>query len=160
LLALVPNATQDWIYRATVLRALNRNDEALAACDEALSCDSASADAWQEKLRALCALGRWEEALKAAETAEQQLPEDAKLREVSDWVERQVRRTVEDHTLTLRDGRKLGYIDIGDSNGPVILACHGMPGSRLDFANHDPVLRSLGVRLIAPDRPGYGLSDF
>src|SRR5262249_5159103 len=38
--------------------------------------------------------------------------------------------------------------------------CHGKPGSRLDWVLDDEWLRSRGLRLIAPDRPGYGLSDF
>ncbi|HEU5438993.1 MAG TPA: alpha/beta hydrolase, partial [Ktedonobacterales bacterium] len=116
--------------------------------------------AWQMKLHVLCKLGRWEEALKTAEASAERLPDDASLRELREWVKQQVRRTAEDHTLMLRDGRRLGYIDIGDPNGAVILGCHGTPGSRLDFAQEDALLRSLGVRLIAPDRPGYGLSDF
>ena len=42
--------------------------------------------------------------------------------------------------------------------GPVFL-CHGTPSSRLNRPD-DESTRALGVRLIAIDRPGCGLSDF
>lgn len=62
--------------------------------------------------------------------------------------------------LTLHDGRRLVYSEFGAPKGRPILYCHGFPASRLEGRlAHDEALR-LGVRLIAPDRPGYGLSDF
>ena len=62
--------------------------------------------------------------------------------------------------LTLRDGRRLGYSEFGAPRGRPILYCHGFPASRLEGClAHESALR-LGVRLIAPDRPGCGLSDF
>ena len=62
--------------------------------------------------------------------------------------------------LTLPDGRCLGYSEFGAPRGRPILYCHGFPASRLDGClAHEAALR-LDVRLIAPDRPGYGLSDF
>ncbi|MGH2908252.1 MAG: alpha/beta fold hydrolase, partial [Solirubrobacteraceae bacterium] len=38
---------------------------------------------------------------------------------------------------------------------------HGVPGSRLDFSSesHGEALRAGGVRFVAVDRPGFGLSD-
>ena len=36
---------------------------------------------------------------------------------------------------------------------------HGTPGSRIWFLRDDEIARSLGIYLIATDRPGYGLSD-
>ena len=71
-------------------------------------------------------------------------------------------RTVEGpatHFLTLRDGRRLAYSELGDPNGTPIIHHHGMPGSRLEHEAEPEFYRSLGVRLITPDRPGYGLSD-
>lgn len=66
-----------------------------------------------------------------------------------------------DQTLRLPDGRQLGFAEVGDPNGRPLLHFHSNPGSRLDFAfgDHDRALRDAGVRLISPDRPGYGLSD-
>lgn len=62
--------------------------------------------------------------------------------------------------LTLRDGRRLGYSEYGAPDGRPMLYCHGFPASRLDGRlAHEAALRH-NVRLIAPDRPGYGLSDF
>jgi pimeloyl-ACP methyl ester carboxylesterase len=39
---------------------------------------------------------------------------------------------------------------------------HGFPGSRLDWVLFDPgeISAEMNIRIIAPDRPGYGLSDF
>lgn len=62
--------------------------------------------------------------------------------------------------LTLPDGRRLGYSEFGAPGGRPVLYCHGFPASRLDGRlAHEAGLR-IHVRLIAADRPGYGLSDF
>ena len=37
---------------------------------------------------------------------------------------------------------------------------HGAPGSRLSHAYSGALARDLGFRVIAPDRPGFGQSDF
>lgn len=68
-------------------------------------------------------------------------------------------RAREDPTLRLPDGRRLGYAEYGDPAGRPIFGFHGTPGSRLMLAVADGPARRLGVRLIAPDRPGMGLSD-
>lgn len=59
----------------------------------------------------------------------------------------------------MRDGRRLAYVERGDPDGLPVLHHHGMPGSRLQHEADDAVYRSHGVRLLTPDRPGYGLSD-
>jgi pimeloyl-ACP methyl ester carboxylesterase len=41
-----------------------------------------------------------------------------------------------------------------------VFAFHGTPGSRLQIAIEDSPIRAAGVRLVCPDRPGYGLSTF
>lgn len=64
-----------------------------------------------------------------------------------------------DSFVTLRDGRRLAYTEMGDPAGTPILHHHGMPGSRLEHEAEPELYRSLGVRMITPDRPGYGLSD-
>jgi pimeloyl-ACP methyl ester carboxylesterase len=64
-----------------------------------------------------------------------------------------------DVRIRLSDGRLLGYLDEGDREGTPLFYFHGSPGSRLaavDLAG--PVAERSG-RLIAPDRPGMGLSD-
>ena len=66
----------------------------------------------------------------------------------------------EDKTLRLEDGRLLGYEVYGDPEGYPVFYFHGFPGSRLEARLADQVAARLGVRLIALDRPGFGLSDF
>jgi pimeloyl-ACP methyl ester carboxylesterase len=62
--------------------------------------------------------------------------------------------------LTLPDGRLLGYADYGDPSGVPILGFHGTPGSRLMFRLAHPVALKLGIRLVAPERPGFGISTY
>jgi pimeloyl-ACP methyl ester carboxylesterase len=62
--------------------------------------------------------------------------------------------------LRLSDGRRLGYADYGDPRGAPVLFFHGTPGSRRVARFADQAARRRAVRLIAPDRPGFGLSDF
>jgi pimeloyl-ACP methyl ester carboxylesterase len=63
-------------------------------------------------------------------------------------------------TIRLRDGRQLGFAEWGVSGGAPVLFFHGWPGSRLEGRLGDEAARASGVRLIAIDRPGMGLSDF
>ncbi|MFE8702843.1 alpha/beta fold hydrolase [Cytobacillus sp. FJAT-54145] len=63
-----------------------------------------------------------------------------------------------DFTIQLKDGRKIGYIEYGDKTGIPVLFFHGTPGSRLLYLDDDDVAKSLGVRLISIERPGFGLS--
>jgi pimeloyl-ACP methyl ester carboxylesterase len=60
----------------------------------------------------------------------------------------------------LSDGRRVGYADYGDPRGLPVFALHGTPGSRFMFALADLAARERGLRLIAPERPGYGLSGY
>jgi pimeloyl-ACP methyl ester carboxylesterase len=62
--------------------------------------------------------------------------------------------------ITLSDGRRLGYAEYGDPKGWPLMFFHGTPGSRVMARFAGPKARELGLRLIAPDRPGFGLSDF
>ena len=62
--------------------------------------------------------------------------------------------------LRLSDGRQLGYAEYGDPNGTPVLLVHGNPGSRLFWGRLPDSPFRPGLRLIAPDRPGAGLSDF
>lgn len=60
----------------------------------------------------------------------------------------------------LPDGRDLGWLELGDPAGMPVFAFHGTPGSRLQLAIDDSPMRAAGLRLVCPDRPGYGLSTF
>ncbi|MGB5370146.1 MAG: alpha/beta hydrolase [Flavobacteriaceae bacterium] len=65
-----------------------------------------------------------------------------------------------ENTCTLPDGRILGYAEYGDTNGVPVLYFHGGQESRLSSRFMDSTALKLGVRIIAPDRPGVGLSTF
>jgi pimeloyl-ACP methyl ester carboxylesterase len=67
---------------------------------------------------------------------------------------------VEDGTLLLGDGRRLGYAQYGRSDGEALFYFHGHPGSRLEARFAHQAAAEAGLRVIALDRPGYGLSDF
>lgn len=67
---------------------------------------------------------------------------------------------VDGATITLRDGRRLGYAQYGDPNGTPAFYFHGTPGSRLEAGLLTDAARAHGLRLIGVDRPGFGLSDF
>jgi pimeloyl-ACP methyl ester carboxylesterase len=62
--------------------------------------------------------------------------------------------------LQLSDGRRLGYAEYGDRQGAPVLFFHGTPGSRRVARYAERAAGRRGIRLIAPDRPGFGLSDF
>lgn len=61
--------------------------------------------------------------------------------------------------IVLPDGRCIGCAEYGDPSGLPAIALHGTPGSRVMFALADAPARERGIRLLAPERPGYGLSD-
>jgi pimeloyl-ACP methyl ester carboxylesterase len=63
-----------------------------------------------------------------------------------------------DASMTLPDGRRLAYTDLGASNSPVIMYFHGAPSTRLDLAILEDAFAALDVRVVSPDRPGYGRS--
>ena len=65
-----------------------------------------------------------------------------------------------DKIITLADGRRLGFAEYGEANGLPLLFFHGTPGSRIMAGLAGAKAKELGLRLIAPDRPGFGLSDF
>jgi len=61
------------------------------------------------------------------------------------------------HEWRLADGRTLGYGLYGASDGPLVVVLDG-PGSRgLARAMASPAAQ-LGIKLLAPDRPGFGSS--
>lgn len=56
------------------------------------------------------------------------------------------------------DGRRTAYAEFGPADGRPVVLFHGMPGSRLLCPDLDAT-EAAGVRLVSPDRPGYGGSD-
>lgn len=56
------------------------------------------------------------------------------------------------------DGTDISYAVAGDPDGTPVLVHHGAPGSRHVAALLDESARSANVRLVVPDRPGYGAS--
>lgn len=68
--------------------------------------------------------------------------------------------TTQNLSLTLPDGRTLGYAEYGHPTGHPLLFFHGWPSSRLEGWGAHAVARRLGIRVIAADRPGFGISSF
>ncbi|KAL4999942.1 Alpha/Beta hydrolase protein [Aspergillus recurvatus] len=62
--------------------------------------------------------------------------------------------------FSLRDGRIIGYAEYGNPKGFPLVYLHGFPSSRLEGSAFDDIARGANLRIIAPDRPGYGLSTF
>ena len=68
-----------------------------------------------------------------------------------------------DHdNVRLRDGRTLAYTEYGNRGGAPIVYCHGVPSSRVegDLILDNARTAAWGLRIIVPDRPGMGYSDF
>lgn len=66
--------------------------------------------------------------------------------------------TIEDGTVTLPDGRRLGYIEYGERSAPPLLLFPGSGGSRY----YNPSVSAepaVPVRLFTIERPGFGRSD-
>ena len=62
-------------------------------------------------------------------------------------------------TISLPDGRKLGYAEYGSRTGRAIFFLHGWPGSRIEAVHLDGLGKKLGARIISVDRPGFGWSS-
>ena len=62
--------------------------------------------------------------------------------------------------IELSDGKKLCYAEYGDPKGEPVFLFHGNPGVRLSWGLYpdSPFLQN--IRIIAPDRPGYGHTEF
>jgi pimeloyl-ACP methyl ester carboxylesterase len=66
---------------------------------------------------------------------------------------------VNTHIFRLPDGHNIAYAEWGEPNGFPCLLFHGSPGSRLFGKSLDGPAKRAHLRLIAPDRPGFGRSD-
>jgi pimeloyl-ACP methyl ester carboxylesterase len=63
-------------------------------------------------------------------------------------------------TLTLEDGRRLGFAEYGTLSGRPVFHFHGSASSRFERPASPELLDRLGVHFISLDRPGHGLSDY
>jgi pimeloyl-ACP methyl ester carboxylesterase len=72
----------------------------------------------------------------------------------------EARDAAENGTLVLTDRRRLGFAQYGKQDGEPLFYFHGHPGSRLEARFAHSAAAEAGFRVIALDRPGYGLSDF
>lgn len=63
-------------------------------------------------------------------------------------------------TITLPDGRLLGFAEYGQPDGKPLLYFHGYPASRREAAPIAKEVRERGIRLISVDRPGIGASTY
>ena len=64
--------------------------------------------------------------------------------------------------LALSDGRVLSYASYGSTapDSPTIFYFHSFPASHIEGVLWSPLVLSLGARLVAASRPGYGSSTF
>jgi pimeloyl-ACP methyl ester carboxylesterase len=62
--------------------------------------------------------------------------------------------------VDLPDGRTLAYAEYGDPEGVPVFFFHGTPGSRVSGSIARDEKADVGARVVAPDRPGMGRSDF
>lgn len=62
-------------------------------------------------------------------------------------------------SMTLSDGRRMAYAEVGDLKGKPLLLMNGSGAGRSHAYWFDAAARAAGVRLIVNDRPGYGHSD-
>lgn len=62
-------------------------------------------------------------------------------------------------SIVLNDGRTLSYTAYGDPWGAPVFYFHGGQESRLSAGFMDETARELGIKIIAPDRPGIGESS-
>ncbi|WP_254761808.1 alpha/beta fold hydrolase [Natrinema marinum] len=59
-------------------------------------------------------------------------------------------------TVTVGDRGKVTYATYGDPDGAPVVVLHGTPGSLVFGQLFDDCAREYGVRVLAPERPGYG----
>lgn len=65
----------------------------------------------------------------------------------------------EDGQFVTLNGYNVYYLDRGPKDGPPVVLLHGFLGSVIDWTNTFPALTEAGYRVIAYDRPPFGLSD-
>jgi pimeloyl-ACP methyl ester carboxylesterase len=63
-------------------------------------------------------------------------------------------------SIQLSDGRTLGYAEYGPANGVPVFYFTGGNSSRFEGEWFENAAIKKHIRLIVPDRPGFGLSTF
>ena len=66
---------------------------------------------------------------------------------------------IDEKTLRLSNGRVVAWSEYGDPSGVPLLHLHGTGFSRLEAACGADAAKASGIRLIAPDRAGFGRSS-
>jgi pimeloyl-ACP methyl ester carboxylesterase len=67
---------------------------------------------------------------------------------------------VTSHSVRLADGRRLAVTDVGPRDGLPVVYLHGAIGAPLRCGPPlDAAIDELGVRMLLPQRPGFGASD-
>jgi pimeloyl-ACP methyl ester carboxylesterase len=66
---------------------------------------------------------------------------------------------MKDSQVMLGGGRELAYTEIGRPGGPCVFFFHGAPMSRLHLVGMEEQFAAQGLRVVSPDRPGYGRSS-
>ncbi|MCA9379719.1 alpha/beta fold hydrolase [Candidatus Dojkabacteria bacterium] len=64
----------------------------------------------------------------------------------------------EKEVIKLKNGKTISYSVYGNKNGYPILMCHGANGTRLQAMKFADTADALNLKIITPDRPGYGES--
>jgi pimeloyl-ACP methyl ester carboxylesterase len=65
-----------------------------------------------------------------------------------------------DHRFVMRSGRTLEVWEYGDPAGHPVFFFHGLIGSHYQASHISEQARQEGLRIIAPNRPGVGASEF
>lgn len=65
----------------------------------------------------------------------------------------------ENQTFILPDGRTLGFAEYGPATGRPLLFFHGFPSSRIEAEPLAKMAHASNIRVIALERPGFGLSS-
>ncbi len=62
--------------------------------------------------------------------------------------------------IPLASGQRVALLEYGDPEGKPLFFFHGWPAAGIQGSMLDAPARELGVRVLSPDRPGIGASDF
>lgn len=66
-----------------------------------------------------------------------------------------------DHLVSLPGGVELSFREVGSTTGRPVLYLHGTPSSRMEAGGQlSEIAATLGLRILSPDRPGYGRTPF